>query len=114
MLTQMTVRTCLQGQKEVAEKEPSERQKENQENRSIQLRKDVLKVSNTAESPKEKKVASSGSQKASSVLVRTMAVPRCLLAPSPPPFFLFFTWSSGLQRLLSLSLSNHLSVFKTK
>lgn len=76
VLTQKTVRTCLQGQREVAEKDPSERQKENQENRSIQPRKDVLKVSNTAESPKEEEAASGGSQKASSVLVRTMAVPR--------------------------------------
>lgn len=77
MITQMTMGTCLQRQREAAEKEPFGRKEENEESRSIQSRKDVeLKVSNIAESPKEKEAVSGGSQKASLVLVRTMPVPR--------------------------------------
>lgn len=77
MITQMTMGTCLQGQREAAEKEPFGRKEENQDSRSIQPRKDIeLKASNTAESPKEKEAVSGGSQKTSLVLVRTMPVPR--------------------------------------
>lgn len=77
VITQMTMGTCLQGQREAVEKEPFERQEENQESRSIQRRKDVvLKVSNIADLPEEKEAVPSGLQKASLVLVRTTPVPR--------------------------------------